>query len=332
MESEGCRSCSSTYLLGSVCLAGDFDDDDDSEDEYRSINDLIEKAYVPLPPPPSSCSPWRPSRFEDSTNPIRAYLETKLICVTPSGPLPMANRLSPPLGGASMRDRLSPPGAAQVNASVPCLLDLPIRTGMEIPMESFPLDYSLDMQTDKTLVGASVDALRPPHRIRGLCHELMAPLSKHLSSPATQLSSATEFTTELCASTPPVCADPPHPPRLSSQKLVMSMTPSPVPPPARFGRVGASFSSGYRAAVFDQPAMSAPPSLTRSSYIGSLLQSTYEPMSFGSSAPGLFGVALQQQQQQQQHGRQKRMATLNSAVGKLTHINEVLYLINIQVD
>ncbi len=64
MDLEGCRSCSSTSedLLGSVCLAADFDDDDHSEDEYRSIKDSIEKAYVALPPPPS-CSPRRPSLF-----------------------------------------------------------------------------------------------------------------------------------------------------------------------------------------------------------------------------------------------------------------------------
>ncbi len=307
MESEGCRSSSSTSeeLPSFARLAADFNDDDDGY-----INDFIEKAYAARPPPPSSSSPWRPSRFEGSTNTVSCYLKTKLICGTPSPHLPMANIFSP--GGASLSDRLPPPGVAQVNASMPRLLDLPCNTGMEIPMESVTLDYSLDFQTDMTPIGASVDALHP-HHIRGLRHELMEPLSKSLSPPATQLSSATEFATELCASTPPVYADLPHPPRLASQQS-MSMTPSPGPPPARFGRVGASVSRRSRAAapiVFDQPAMSAPPSLTGSGYIGSLLQSTNEPMGFGSSAPGLFGASL---------ARQERIATLTSAVGKLTHI------------
>ncbi|XP_016302182.1 uncharacterized protein LOC107658231 isoform X2 [Sinocyclocheilus anshuiensis] len=318
MESERCSSSStSEEILGSAHEAADFDDDD-SEDDYESVNDFIEQASAVSRALPRSKSLWRPSRFEGSTDTFRGCLKTKPVVTYPhhlsiehgalmdapsplflqelGEPLCMDNRLSPPppSGGASMSVRHPPPDASQVTASMPPLLDLPCYFEA---VESL-LDYSLDFHTP---IGASVDALRP--QCRHLRHELMEPPSMVLPPPATQLSSATEFATELYTSTTPVCADLPHPPRLASQQF-MSMTSSPAPPPTLFGSVGASFSRRHRAAapiVFDQPAMSAPPSLPRSGGFGGFLQQSNESLGFGSSDSGLFGASLQ------------NLATLSSA-------------------
>ncbi|XP_058617206.1 protein mono-ADP-ribosyltransferase PARP4-like isoform X2 [Onychostoma macrolepis] len=101
----------------------------------------------------------------------------------------------------------------------------------------------------------------------------------------------------------------PDPPHLAPQQF-MSVTPSPVPPPAGYGSVGASVFGRSRAAapiVFDQPAVSAPPALPVSYGIGGFLRSTNDSLGFGSSATGLFGASLQPQQQLRQ-----RKATLTS--------------------
>ncbi len=341
MESEGSAF---EELLCSARGAADFDDG------YGFINDFIEVASAARPSLSSSSSPWSPSRFEGSNNADCFYLKTKFVANVKGGmsplqlnalmdapspkpfclqeesvePLAMANRLSPPPSVcAFMRDSFPSPSASQINASVPRLLDISCIFEAE---ESRPLDYSLDSQTGMTPVGASVDALRP-HLIRGLRHELMEPLSMRHSPSATQLSAATEFTSKLYASTPPVCSGPPHPPRLASQQF-MSVTPSPVPPPTLYGSVGASVFGRSRAAapiVFDQPVVSAPRSLPVSGGFGGFLRSTNEPLGFGSSATGLFGASLQQQQQQQQLQQQQqqqqlhqRIAAQTSEAGKLT--------------
>ncbi|XP_016143869.1 poly [ADP-ribose] polymerase 4-like [Sinocyclocheilus grahami] len=314
MESERCSSSStSEEILGSAREAADFDDDD-SEDDYISVNDFIEQASAANRALPRFLTP----RFEGSTDTFRGCLKTKpvvryhhhpaikhgALVDAPSPPflqelgepLYMDNRLfhPPPSGGASMSGRHPPPDASQVTALMPPLLDLPC---FYEEVESL-LDYSLAFHAP---IGASVDALHPQCRRRR--HELMEPPSMGLPPPATQLSSATEFATERYASTTPVFADLPHPPRLGSQQF-MSMTSSPAPPPTLFGSVGASFSRRHKAAapiVFDQPAMSAPPSLPRSGGFGGFLQQSNESLGFGFSDSGLFGASLQ------------NLATLSSA-------------------
>uniref|UniRef100_A0A671RIC6 Poly [ADP-ribose] polymerase n=1 Tax=Sinocyclocheilus anshuiensis TaxID=1608454 RepID=A0A671RIC6_9TELE len=146
----------------------DFDDDDDSEGGYGSINDFIGQTSAACPSPPSSSSPWRPSGFEGRIEAVKGYVKTKLavdamyppylsielgasmaasspkpFCLQEDSvePLTLANRLSPPPPsfGTYLSDRLPPPVASQVNASVPPLFDL--RCNVEA-VESLPLDYN----------------------------------------------------------------------------------------------------------------------------------------------------------------------------------------------
>uniref|UniRef100_A0A673HLI5 Poly [ADP-ribose] polymerase n=1 Tax=Sinocyclocheilus rhinocerous TaxID=307959 RepID=A0A673HLI5_9TELE len=193
-----CCSSTSEEILGCARGAADFDDDDDSEGGYGSINDFIGQTSAACPSPFSSSSPWRPSGFEGRIEAVKGYVKTKLAVdamyppylsielgasmAAPSPkpfylqeesvePLTLANRLSPPPPsfGAFLSDRLPPPVASQVNASMPPLFDL--RCNFEA-VESLPLDYSLDSQTGTATIGASMDALRPPC-IRSL-HEVIA--------------------------------------------------------------------------------------------------------------------------------------------------------------
>uniref|UniRef100_A0A8C1SPA8 Poly [ADP-ribose] polymerase n=1 Tax=Cyprinus carpio TaxID=7962 RepID=A0A8C1SPA8_CYPCA len=92
----------------------------------------------------------------------------------------------------------------------------------------------------------------------------------------------TEIYRELDTSTRTLFTDPPHPPQLASQPS-MSMTPSPDPPPASSRRSCTSFSRRRRAGspiVFDQPVLSAPPSLPESGGFGGFLLSTNGPLGF----------------------------------------------------
>ncbi|XP_073702452.1 protein mono-ADP-ribosyltransferase PARP4-like [Garra rufa] len=270
--SNGCYiGSTSEELLDSAHGAADFYDDD-SEDDFESMNYSLKQAAAALPPPPS---------FSRPISSVCPYQKTKFICVTPSvlpidldalmsapspKPIFLKKESKEPLIMAKRLSRPSPPRASKV---------------------------------------ADSDALHP-HQISSLRHE--KPLFKLSSSPATQLSSATEFASELYSSAPAVCADPP---RLASQQF-MSMAPSPPPPPTVSRRMGASFSGNASAdalIVFDQPAMSVPPSLPGSGGFGGFLRRvTNESLGFGSSAPELFGSSLQKQQQTQQ-----RISTLTSA-------------------
>ncbi|KAL0184096.1 hypothetical protein M9458_019792, partial [Cirrhinus mrigala] len=302
--SECYRISTSKELLACTLAEADFYDDDHSKDKLAS---------AARAPPPSSSSP---------VDVVSPYLKTKFVCLTASSlpidsdalfdapssktlcleeesiePPTLANRLSPPPHQsfvALMTDWRPPPVASQVNASMPPPLDL--RCNLEV-VEPVPLKYCLNSQRGTTPVGASVDASRP-RRIDDLHCELMQPLSKRFPPPATQLSSATEFTSRLYPSTP-VYAELPHPPRLASQPI-MSMIPRPAPclVRARQDRPAAPI-------VCDQPTMYAPPSPAPSGGFGGFLRSTNEPLGFGSSASGLFGAAPQQQQQAQQIVRQQ---------------------------
>ncbi|XP_043104064.1 protein mono-ADP-ribosyltransferase PARP4-like isoform X2 [Puntigrus tetrazona] len=140
-------------------------------------------------------------------------------------------------------------------------------------VESLPLNYSLDSQSSMTPVGASMDAL---HSVR----------HRRQRYTSTQFSYDREFATKLSASTPPVYADCPP---LASQKFMSSR-------PEFFSRRNMAVGP----TVFDQPALSAPPSLPLSGGFGGFLQSQNESLSFGSSATGLFGASPGQQQQTQQ--------------------------------
>uniref|UniRef100_A0A8C2EKX9 Poly [ADP-ribose] polymerase n=1 Tax=Cyprinus carpio TaxID=7962 RepID=A0A8C2EKX9_CYPCA len=114
-------------LLGSACVAADFDDD--LEDEYENI-DKFRKKTSPVcgSPLPRSIGSWRPSRFEGSTNAFRGSLTKS----SKAAPRPVAARQyeipeedlckarkgsfsrRPLLGSVSMSDRLPPPAAYQV--------------------------------------------------------------------------------------------------------------------------------------------------------------------------------------------------------------------------
>uniref|UniRef100_A0A8C2ELV2 Poly [ADP-ribose] polymerase n=1 Tax=Cyprinus carpio TaxID=7962 RepID=A0A8C2ELV2_CYPCA len=127
-ESEGWLSSSTSEdLLGSACVAADFDDD--LEDEYENI-DKFRKKTSPVcgSPLPRSIGSWRPSRFEGSTNAFRGSLTKS----SKAAPRPVAARQyeipeedlckarkgsfsrRPLLGSVSMSDRLPPPAAYQV--------------------------------------------------------------------------------------------------------------------------------------------------------------------------------------------------------------------------
>ncbi|XP_016309739.1 poly [ADP-ribose] polymerase 4-like isoform X4 [Sinocyclocheilus anshuiensis] len=339
-ESEGWRSSSTSEdLLGSACVAADFDDD--LEDEYE--NKFRKKTSAAHSfPHPSSSSSWHPSRFEGSTNAFRGYLKklsaprpeatrryeipVEVLCKASRLPPPsycgasMSDRLPPPAasqvtacmppppppphprGGASMSDRLPPPAASQVTTCMPpppsveslsnIRRILPpsadammSRTGLLIKRRPAPLPpplSSYEPPSSDLLSFESVDFIEDGLDSLTKMSPIFCPMSPVVSS-------ATEFATELYASTPPVCADPPHPPRLASQQF-MSMTPSPAPPPAISRRVEKqSFFERSRAGgsiAFAPPAVSAPPSPAASGGFGGSFRSKNKRFGFGSSAPG----------------------------------------------
>uniref|UniRef100_A0A673GBL8 Poly [ADP-ribose] polymerase n=1 Tax=Sinocyclocheilus rhinocerous TaxID=307959 RepID=A0A673GBL8_9TELE len=268
--SKGWRSSSTSEdLLGSACVAADFDDDleDEYENKFRKKTSAARSS-----PPPSSSSSWHPSRFEGSTNAFRGYLK-KLSAPRPEAArryeipvevLCKASRLPPPPNcGASMSDRLPPPAASQVTACMP-------------PPPAHP-----PPPPPHPRGGASMSDRLPPPSASQVTTCMPPP-------PSVESLSNIQFATELYASTPPVCADPPHPPRLASQQF-MSMTPSPAPPPAISRRVGASFCGRSRAGgsiAFAPPAVSAPPSPAASGGFGGSFRSKNKRFGFGSSAPG----------------------------------------------
>uniref|UniRef100_A0A8C1YZY3 Poly [ADP-ribose] polymerase n=1 Tax=Cyprinus carpio TaxID=7962 RepID=A0A8C1YZY3_CYPCA len=119
-------------LLGSACVAADFDDD--LEDEYENI-DKFRKKTSPVcgSPLPRSIGSWRPSRFEGSTNAFRGSLTKS----SKAAPRPVAARQyeipeedlckaikgsfsrRPLLGSVSMSDRPPRPAATQVTTCMP---------------------------------------------------------------------------------------------------------------------------------------------------------------------------------------------------------------------
>lgn len=196
MDSEEFSSCStSPDLLRFACKKTAFDaDENDSEDDYESINDFIMEESAALPSRPCSSSSWRPSRFDGSILgysssakfykrasssdvsdlkpqppprpaarpgasmndpiPVHSFLESVK-------PLSMANRRSPPSDGASMSDRLPPPTVTQVAASIPLNFQLPCNLAPSV--EAVSSNYSLASQTDLIPIGASMGAPLPHH-------------------------------------------------------------------------------------------------------------------------------------------------------------------------
>uniref|UniRef100_A0A671SV19 Poly [ADP-ribose] polymerase n=1 Tax=Sinocyclocheilus anshuiensis TaxID=1608454 RepID=A0A671SV19_9TELE len=271
IEERGWRSSSTSEdLLGSACVAADFDDD--LEDEYE--NKFRKKTSAAHSfPHPSSSSSWHPSRFEGSTNAFRGYLKklsaprpeatrryeipVEVLCKASRLPPPsycgasMSDRLPPPAasqvtacmppppppphprGGASMSDRLPPPAASQVTTCMPpppsveslsnIRRILPpsadammSRTGLLIKRRPAPLPpplSSYEPPSSDLLSFESVDFIEDGLDSLTKMSPIFCPMSPVVSS-------ATEFATELYASTPPVCADPPHPPRLASQQFI----------------------------------------------------------------------------------------------------------------
>ncbi|XP_016114435.1 uncharacterized protein [Sinocyclocheilus grahami] len=245
--------------------------------------------------------------MSDRLPPPAAYLVTA--CMPPPHPhsrggASMSDRLPPPAayqvtacmapphprGGASMSGRLPPPAASQVTTCMPPPPSVESLSNIRRILP--PSAKSMMSRTGLLIKGCP--SYEPPSS--DLSFESVDFIEDSLDSltkmspifcPTSPIiSSATEFATELYASTPPVCDDPPHPPRLASQQF-MSMTPSPAPPPAISRRVGASFHGRSRAGgsfAFAPPAVSAPPSPTASGGFGGSFRSKNKR--FGSSAPG----------------------------------------------
>uniref|UniRef100_A0A8C2EN59 Poly [ADP-ribose] polymerase n=1 Tax=Cyprinus carpio TaxID=7962 RepID=A0A8C2EN59_CYPCA len=316
-ESEGWLSSSTSEdLLGSACVAADFDDD--LEDEYENI-DKFRKKTSPVcgSPLPRSIGSWRPSRFEGSTNAFRGSLTKS----SKAAPRPVAARQyeipeedlckarkgsfsrRPLLGSVSMSDRLPPPAAYQVTTCMspppppqrgaayisdrpprPAAYQVttcmppppPPQRGAAYMSDRLPRPAASQVTTCmppppsveslssiRRTLPPSADAMKSRTGILNKRRDGLDSLTKMspVFCPTSSIvSSATEFATELYASTPSFYADSPHPPRLASKQF-MSMTPSPASPPAISRRVGA-FYSGSRAGAL--PEVSAPPSAAAS--------------------------------------------------------------------
>ncbi|XP_026074201.1 poly [ADP-ribose] polymerase 4-like isoform X1 [Carassius auratus] len=284
MESDRFSSSSSSEEIPfSTCEADDFDDND-SEDNYESVNFIKGSAFSRALP--HSRSFWHPSHYEGSTDtfypkikhaithPYHLSIKNGALTDAPSPfflqkksvePLVMANRLyQTSSGGAPMSVRLPPPDDSQVTALMHPLHDL---------LESEAMtSYGLDSQIGMTPLAASVDALRPQPKSS----------SMGFPPPATQLSFSIGSATGFMPPTPPVCADLPL--NLVSQSL-MSVTSSPAPPPTLFGT-----SYCRRGLDAHQLSGSAPHSLP---HFGGFLQQSYkQSLGFGSSDSGPFGTSL----------------------------------------
>uniref|UniRef100_A0A8C1UXW5 Poly [ADP-ribose] polymerase n=1 Tax=Cyprinus carpio TaxID=7962 RepID=A0A8C1UXW5_CYPCA len=287
-ESEGWLSSSTSEdLLGSACVAADFDDD--LEDEYENI-DKFRKKTSPVcgSPLPRSIGSWRPSRFEGSTNAFRGSLTKS----SKAAPRPVAARQyeipeedlckaikgsfsrRPLLGSVSMSDRPPRPAATQVTTCMPpppppqrgaaYMSDrLPRPAASQVTTCMPPPPSVESLSSIRRTLPPSADAMKSRTGILNKRRDGLDSLTKMspVFCPTSSIvSSATEFATELYASTPSFYADSPHPPRLASKQF-MSMTPSPASPPAISRRVGA-FYSGSRADAL--PEVSAPPSAAAS--------------------------------------------------------------------
>ncbi|XP_073702024.1 protein mono-ADP-ribosyltransferase PARP4-like [Garra rufa] len=296
-------------------------EDDDMEGSCWSTSDYIEQASAASSSPSRSSSSWYPQGLQEES-----ALASRL-SPPPSFDAFMSDSLFPPVASQvniSMphfselpcnfeEEESSPidysqtgmtPGGASVNAiRAPCIRSLhqelmePLSKTQRISSSSPPPPSDGDIMSrssslnDRRLISPGIQLFASESSVGYLrrsesgnytydsrdSHKEIYPIHCPISP---TFSSAT--------SAPPVCAGPP---RLASQQFI-SMTPSPAPPLAVSRRIGASFSRSAKTAsriVFDQPTMSAPPSLRRSS---GFLRRTNEHLGFGSSAPGLFGAPL----------------------------------------
>ncbi|XP_052461765.1 protein mono-ADP-ribosyltransferase PARP4-like [Carassius gibelio] len=225
--------CHSSFYPTSALVANCFDDDDgdNSKDENEMI-EFTEEAYC--------------SSFEDITRGIRCRKSAMLPRRRATRPkayhrwerpvenICMAKKLSPPLGGASMSNRLAPPGACQDNASMPLLLDLPCNFEADIYRSLY---YDLDSLTCMTPVGSSMGASHP-HRIRGVhLHDSVEP-------------QVSVFSVPLSGSVSKKCATPPsrfrsrlavcEPSPISAIQINYSATPHYPSAPPEFADFGSS--------------------------------------------------------------------------------------------
>uniref|UniRef100_A0A8C1B915 Poly [ADP-ribose] polymerase n=1 Tax=Cyprinus carpio carpio TaxID=630221 RepID=A0A8C1B915_CYPCA len=318
---ECCYSSTSEELLGCARGTADFDDDDDdSEGGYGSdLMGQISKACVSLPSSSSPCCPSGSALFDLPCNyeAVESLLDYSLVSQTGTTTIGASvDALRPPCSRSLHQDLMEPLSKIQWISSHPSFDAMMSRTGSsndshlispatqlfssEPPRSYFSrsesgeyIDYGLHSQKERTPV--------------------ICPMSSNFSWD-------TEIYRELDTSTRTLFTDPPHPPQLAYQSS-MSMTPSPDPPPASSRRSCTSFSRRRRAGspiVFDQPVLSAPPSLPESGGFGGFLLSTNGPLGFGSSATGLFGASLEQQQNARQKLRQQ-IAALSSKADEATH-------------
>ncbi len=276
MESEERLLSYSTFediLCSAACVADDLDDD--SEDDYENIEQFREKKSAARSfPPPSSSSSWRPSRFEGSSYDYSSCL-TKTSPTLPPCPATRLDALEAALihqasrrwelpvevlhelsssssfahVGASMSDRLRPPAASQVSydmspppsadslSSIRRILPPSAKAMMSRtrPAPPPPPLSSFEPPSSDLLSFESPDCIED--RLVSITH--MSPIF----SPMSPIVSSEEFASGFYSSNLPVCADLPHSSCLLSSRHVMSMTPSPAPPPAISRRAGAvSFS------------------------------------------------------------------------------------------
>ncbi|XP_059355827.1 protein mono-ADP-ribosyltransferase PARP4-like isoform X2 [Carassius carassius] len=230
-----------------------------------------------LSPPPPPFPPHRGASMSDRLPPLAA--KQAMACMPPPPPPP------PPCGVASMSDRLPSSAANQVTAFMP---PPPLVEHHSSIRQTIPPSADFKMSRTKLLI-KSYHAPPPPPR--PFCSYEPPPSDllgfesvgfledglDSLTKKSPMVSSATEFATELHASTPSTCADPP---RCASQQF-MSMTPSPSSPPANSRRVGASFFGRSRAGG---SIAFAPPSGAAPDGFGSL-RSRNKHVDFSSSAP-----------------------------------------------
>ncbi len=312
---ERLLSCSTfeDILCSAACVADDLDDD--SEDDYESIEQFREKksAARSLPPPSS----WRPSRFKGSIYDYRRCLTETSPTLSPcpatrldaleAAPIHQASRrwelpvevlheLSPPSFphvGASMSDRFSPPAASQVSydmspppsaeslSSIRRILPPSAKAMMSRtrPAPPPPPLSSYEPPSSDLLSFESPDCIED----RLDCLTQMSPIC----FPMSPIVSSEEFASGFYSSNLPVCADPPPlPHRRLAFHRAMSMTPSPALPPAISHRVGAPVSSRRMAGdfAFAESAVSPQPSPAAFGGFGGSLRSRNERLASSFSA------------------------------------------------
>ncbi len=236
---ERLLSCSTfeDILCSAACVADDLDDD--SEDDYESIEQFREKKSAARSLPPSS---WRPSRFEGSIYDYRRCLAKTSPTLPPcpatrldaleAAPIHQASRRreipvevlhelssssSFPHVGASMSDRLRPPAASQVpyDMSLPHSVDSLSSIRWSLPPSADammsrtrpapppPPLSSYEPPSSDLLSFESLDCIED----RFSCFTQM---SSQIFSPMSPIVSSEEFASEIYASNLPVCADLPH--------------------------------------------------------------------------------------------------------------------------